>query len=77
MRGSRLLFKQNEQIKLDELKEKLFAALDYYHLVYDPITLKEFIRHSRLHLTFTTRRNIIKPDTFDSWIAEWRKERKL
>jgi hypothetical protein len=77
MIGSRLLFKQNHEIKLDDLKQKLFNCLDYYYLVYDPITLKNFIRHTRLHLTFTTRRNIVKPEDFDAWIMEWKKENKL
>jgi hypothetical protein len=52
------------------LKRQFHETLSFIHAVYDEKFLKEFIKKTKLHMTFGDKK-VMKESTFDDWVQEW------
>lgn len=55
------------------LKKQFHETLSFIQAVFDDKFLKEFIKKTRLHMTFGEKK-VMQQEKFDQWVDEW--ERK-
>jgi len=55
------------------LKRQFHETLSFIQAVFDDKFLKEFIKKTRLHMTFGEKK-VMQQEKFDQWVDEW--ERK-
>lgn len=55
------------------LKRQFHETLSFIQAIYDDRFLQEFIKKTRLHMTFGEKK-VMQQEKFDSWVDEW--ERK-
>jgi hypothetical protein len=55
------------------LKKQFHETLSFILAIYDEKFLQEFIKKTRLHMTFGEKK-VMQQEKFDSWVDEW--ERK-
>jgi hypothetical protein len=57
------------------LKRQFHETLSFINAVHGEKFLKEFIKHTKLHMTFGDKK-VMKETTFNLWIEEWERENK-
>jgi hypothetical protein len=57
------------------IKKQFHETLSFIDAVFDDKFRKEFIKKTKIHLTFGEKR-VMDADKFDSWVEEWERKNK-